>query len=177
MGHLGCVPLLAADEAPVPEKDLTDPRSRGHGGNPCGASAEVAGKGEDPSALPARPALRDAPLSGWQLPPLSSSDSRGRRQQAPTLLCDRAAAQGRGCQRGPRAGKAGREGAREGLGLGVTDSSTRWGRHAAASGLMVLCQGQQSCLCGACRLEVPGKPREPSRWQGAVRTCRSPQPR
>lgn len=63
------------------------------------------------------------------------------------------------------AGKAGREGAREGLGWGVTDSSTRWGAARGSFWLMVLCQGQQSCLW-----RVPpggsGKPREPSRWQG-----------
>lgn len=46
----GVCPSWLADVGTCPREGLADPRSRGHGGNPCGASAEVAGKGEDPSA-------------------------------------------------------------------------------------------------------------------------------
>lgn len=70
----GCLSLWAtshlffswrADAVTCPQEGLTDPGSRGHGGNPCGALAEEAGRGEDRSApRKAEPPCRLPPAAG-----------------------------------------------------------------------------------------------------------------
>lgn len=158
-----------------PQEGLTDSGSRGNGGNPCGASAEEAERGEDPSApRKAEPPCR-LPQRLRQLPPLSSSENQGRAQRAPTLLLRLSHLLRVGtCQRGPW-GEGGKGGGKGRTRLGGDRLLHTLGGSRGSFWLMVLCLSGSAVVSVAratWRLrEATGAKQTAGR---AVRTCRSP---
>lgn len=97
-------------QSPVPKRDSQTLGQGDTEGTPAERWQRRLGEARI-AALPERPSLRVAsPQRLGQLPPLSSSENRGRAQRAPPSSATERAAQGRGLPKGALGGKGGAEG-------------------------------------------------------------------